>query len=33
MNFVALKMLTGDLAKYLGSIFTMPCDSGVLGLR
>src|SRR5438094_596261 len=23
MNFVALKMLTGDLAKYLGLIFTI----------
>lgn len=30
MNFVALKMLTGDRAKYLGLIFTIAFASFVL---
>src|SRR5437016_8577557 len=30
MNFIALKMLTGDRAKYLGLIFTIACCTFLL---
>ncbi len=30
MNFIALKMLTGDRAKYLGLIFTIAFSSFLL---